>query len=148
MGKSSISFFGVILSAEGVKPDPDKVYCLYNAPAPANQGELKSFLGLCTFMSRFIPNYSDKTAPLRELIKKNVQFKWGESQENAFKVLKTELSCNSVVSYFNPDKPCSLWVDASNFAIGGILLQPDKDGHPRPISYVSRSLTEAEKNIR
>ena len=81
MGKSSISFFGVILSAEGVKPDPDKVDCLYN--------ELKSFLGLCTFMSRFIPNYSDKTA--RELVKKNVQFTWGESQENAFKVLKTEL---------------------------------------------------------
>ena len=99
LGKSSISFFGVILSAEGVKPDPDKVDCLYNAPAPVNQGELKSFLGLCTFMSLFIPNYSDKTAPLRELIKKNVQFKWGESQENAFKVLKTELSCNSVVSY-------------------------------------------------
>ena len=49
-----------------------------------------------------------------------------------------------MVLYFNPEKPCSLWVDARNFVFGGILLQPDKEGHPRPISYVSRSLTEAE----
>ena len=61
LGKSIISFFGIILSAEGVKPDLDKVDCLYNAPALLNQGELKSLLDLCTFMSRFIPNYSEKT---------------------------------------------------------------------------------------
>ena len=128
-----------------MKPDPDKVECLRNAEAPHNQNELKSFLGLCTFMSRFIPNYSEKTAPLRLLIKKNTPFRWTSNQENAFELLKSELTSDSVVAYFDPDRPCTLWVDASNNSVGGILLQPDNNEHLRPVCYISRALSDAEK---
>ena len=86
-----------------------------------------------------------KTAPLRELTKKNSIFKWTEHQEYAFNLLRTELTTESVVSFFDPRKTSTVWVDASNYAVGGILLQPDDDGHPRPVCYVSRALSETEK---
>ena len=108
IGQSSIKFFGVVISNDGIKPDPDKVSCLKNADPPINQGELKSFLGLCTYMSRFIANFSQLTAPLRDLIKKNSVFKWTDQRQLAFEKLKSALTNDSVVSFFNPDKPCKL----------------------------------------
>ena len=145
IGQNSVSFFGIILSADGIHPDPEKVKCLSNANPPTTVSELKSFLGLCTYMSRFIQNYSEKTTPLRELVKKDVKFVWTDRQENAFQLLKSELSSNTVVSFFDPRKPITAWVDASNYAIGGILLQPDDEGHPKPVCYTSRALSETEQ---
>ena len=50
IGKPSISFFGIVVTDQGVKPDPEKVKCLANASAPTSKAELQSFLGLCTFL--------------------------------------------------------------------------------------------------
>ena len=72
--KSSIAFFGVIISADGVKPDPIKIESIQNATPPQNVNELRSFLGLSTYLSRFIDNFSSKTAPLRILLKKDAKF--------------------------------------------------------------------------
>ncbi|XP_057310309.1 uncharacterized protein LOC130648286 [Hydractinia symbiolongicarpus] len=60
-------------------------------------------------------------------------------------MLKSELTSNTVVSFFDPRKPITLWVDASNYAIGGILLQPDDEGHPKPVCYTSRALSQTEQ---
>ena len=106
--------------------------------------EVRSFLGLCTFMSRFIPNFSQKTADLRELLKKDNKFTWEEKHSTAFENLKTELTSDSVLAYYDPTKPCILVTDACNNSIGGILLQKHHTGE-RPVAYVGRSLTDAEK---
>ena len=63
---------------------------LANASAPTSKAELQSFLSLCTFLSRFIPNFYEKTKNLRQLIKKNVPFVWGKKQEKDFQILKQE----------------------------------------------------------
>ena len=69
-----IKFFGVICSADGVRPDPKKTAAISDMPAPKNRQELLSFLGLATYMGVFIPNLSEKTAVLRDLTKKNAIF--------------------------------------------------------------------------
>ena len=88
-------------------------------------------------MSRFIQTFSQITTPLRELTKKNSKFIWTDRQDQAFNLLKKGLISNSIVSFFDPDRPCTVWVDASNFAIGDILLQPDDQGHlvTLPVHY-------------
>ena len=144
IGRSSVSFFGLILSDDGILPYPENVACLSNANAPTTVSELKSFLGLCTYMSRFIQKFSEKPSLLCELTKKNSKFIWTEHREYAFNLLKTELTTESVVSFFEPRKLSTVWVDASNYAVGGILLQPDDDGHPRPVCYI-RALSETEQ---
>ena len=145
MASKSTPFYGVIFCEKGISPDPEKVQSLKNAQAPSNQQELRSFIGMYTYFSRFIVNYSSKTAPLRLLLKNNAKFTWGEAQQNSFDELKNDLTNKTTVAYFNPEKECKLWIDASNYAIGAILLQENNNGQEHPISYISRSLTETEQ---
>ena len=95
-------------------------------------------------MSRFIKNYSEKTAALRILLKKGTRFFWNEEQEKAFHLLKNNLTSESVLGFYDPNKSVELITDASDFAIAGILLQADKNNFKRPIVYISRSLTDRE----
>ena len=48
-----------------------------------------------------------------------------------------------MLAFYDPNKEVQLVIDASNHALGAVLLQHDDD-HLRPICYISRSLTPAE----
>ena len=141
--QDKIKFFGIEISKKGINADPDKIKAVQNAKAPTTISELRSFLGLCTYVSRFIESFSEKTAVLRELLKQNQKFIWTDRHQDAFENLKTELISTNVLAFYDPNKEVQLVTDASNHAIGGILLQ-NVDDHLRPICYISRSLTPAE----
>ena len=74
-GLTEISFFGHVLSKDGLKADKKKVEAIKNMPSPTNKGELESVLGMLNYLSAFAPMLSDMTAPLRELTRKNTVFK-------------------------------------------------------------------------
>ena len=79
--KDSLTFFGLVFSANGVSPDPAKVKAIYDAHPPKSVGEVRSFLGMVTYCAKFIPNFSDVTKPLT---KKDVRFQWKEEHTQAF----------------------------------------------------------------
>jgi len=143
--QTEIKFYGVIIGQDGIKPDPAKIEVLQNAAPPSNVSELRSFLGLCTHLSRFIPDFSTKTAVLRELLKKSIRFKWTETHQQAFELLTRELTSDTVLAMYDPNKRSILVTDASNHALGGILLQKDEDGYERPVHYVGTALRTHEK---
>ena len=87
-------------------------------PHPQNVSELRSFLGMTHYVSRFIPSYSTITAPLRKLTKAGVVWEWTESQQKAFETLKRDLTSDLVVAYFDPRKESTLMVDASPVGLG------------------------------
>lgn len=64
--QSQIEFFGYVLSAEGISPDPAKVQALREAERPSNAEEVRSFLGMAKYSARFIKNFSTLAAPLKE----------------------------------------------------------------------------------
>ena len=72
--KSSINFFGLIFSSDGIYPDPGKVTSLEEADVPKNKDELRSFLGMTNFSSMFIENYSSITSELTKSLHDNA--KW------------------------------------------------------------------------
>jgi hypothetical protein len=137
--QAEISFYGHIFSAEGMKPDPAKVDAIKNANPPGNASEVKSFLGMAQYVSRYIKNYSDITAPLRNLTKQDATWKWEEEEEQALNNVKQALTGDEVMSYFNADKKTEIVVDASPVGLGAILLQEGK-----VLSYASRTLTDPE----
>ena len=63
--QDSISFYGVTLSAEGVKPDPRKIDAIKDLPEPRTESLLQLFLGIVNYLSRFSPNIVKMTCNLR-----------------------------------------------------------------------------------
>ena len=106
---------------------------------PTSVSELRSFLGMTQFVSRYIDAYATITEPLRRLTRKSEIWKWGQQQEGAFKTLKNALSGVGVMAYFDLKKLTEILVDASPFGLGAMLTQ-----HGRVVCYASRALIDME----
>ena len=77
-----------LITQNGILPDPDKVQALSNIPPPQDNAGVKRFLGLVTYLGKFIPKLSAADVPLQALLKENVDFEWSQPQENSFRQLK------------------------------------------------------------
>ncbi|XP_017467975.1 PREDICTED: uncharacterized protein LOC108360273 isoform X2 [Rhagoletis zephyria] len=140
-----LKFLGHILSDDGIAPDPGKIDTISNFRAPESKEEIRSFLSLVTYVSKFIPDMANITEPLRSILKKGSKFTWGPAQQNSFKKLKVLLSDIPKLSYFNPKHKTRLIADASPVALGAVLVQFNPSGDPQIISYSSKSLLDVEK---
>ena len=145
-GQPEIKFMGHLISKDGVKPDPKKVSAIEEAPAPTSPQEVKSFLGMASFYSKFIPNYSTVVEPLLSLTRKNADWDWDEQQKNAFQTIKATIANTTALSIFDNKKDTEIQTDASNTGLGAVLLQKDNDGEMQVIAFASRTLTPAERN--
>ena len=134
-----IMFYGHIFTAEGIKPDPKKVDVIKAMNSPQCASEVKSLLGMAQYVSRFIPDYAKITAPLRNLTKQGVDWRWTKEEQKALDSLKEALAGDKVMTYFDPRKKTEIVVDASPVGLGGLLMQEGK-----VVSYASRSLSEVE----
>ena len=63
-----------------VKVDEQKVKAIREWPTPKNVSEIRSFHGIASFYRRFVRDFSTEASLLNHLVKKNVEFKWGEEQ--------------------------------------------------------------------
>ena len=144
--KSTLEFFGMIFSADGVSPDPKKIEAITHAPRPTTITGVRSLLGMTNYCSKFIVNYASITAPLRDLTKINTPFQWRSTHENAWVKLKEALTSAPVMAYFDTQKCTELTLDASPTGLGAILQQhsPSRDDH-KVIAYASRALSPVEQ---
>uniref|UniRef100_A0A023FPK4 RNA-directed DNA polymerase n=1 Tax=Amblyomma cajennense TaxID=34607 RepID=A0A023FPK4_AMBCJ len=120
-GQRQIKVLGHLVDASGVKPDPDKVRAVHEFPTPRSSSDVRSFLGLCSYFRRFIPNFADTARPLTTLLKKDVPFSWGLYQAHSFTALVAALTAPPVLAHFDPSPPTELRTDASGHGIGAIL---------------------------
>lgn len=143
IGATEVSYFGHVLSAEGVKPDPGKIAAIREMEVPKSRAELETVLGMVNYLAKFAPSLSEINAPMRQLLKQSNEFLWDKQHDAAFQRMKDTLTSEPgpVLIYFDPEKELSLQVDASKYGLGAVLMQEG-----RPISYASRSLTDSEVN--
>jgi len=134
------NYIGHTVSKEGLKPDSKKTEAIKKWLDQKTE-ELQRFLGMITYLAKFIPNLSQTAAPLRTLLEKDVEWHWDNQQEQSFKSLKQLTSETPVLKFFDPTKAVKISVDASSKGMGAVLLQ---DEHP--IAYMSKSLTRTQKN--
>ena len=132
---------GVVLTDKGVKPDPKKQDSLQSMSAPTNKDEVRRFLGVVTYLSRFSEDLSTKSEPLRTLLKKDTVFIWEQNEQKAFDEIKALISIAPLLKYFDPAGTFEVQVDASSQGLGACLMQGGQ-----PIQYASRALTETEKS--
>ena len=77
-------FMGILLSEKGIGPTEERPRSLKEAREPETASEVRSFLGLANYSSRFIPHFATLTEPLRKLTKKDVSFHFGPEQKASF----------------------------------------------------------------
>ena len=84
--------------------------------------------------------------PLHDLVKKEKKWNWTEREENVFKELKERFTKEPVLAAPDTDKKIRMEVDASDYAIGGVLSMECRDGLWRPVAFLSKSLNETKRN--
>ena len=130
--KQEVPYVGRIISSEGLKADPEKVRAMRDMLAPTSKEEVRRFLGPMQYLSKFLPMLAEVEAPLRELTKKEVLFHWDKPQQTAFQQLEN-LCCKApVLAYYDVSKEVIIQYNASNSAVGAVLLQGG-----RPVAYAS-----------
>lgn len=124
--KNRLEFFGFIFSYGGISADPRKVESIKQADKPKDAAEVRSFLGMANYCSRFNSEFATVTEPLRKLTRKDTPWQWGVEQDAALSNLKDSLTSDATMAYFDPNMNTELIVDASPVGLGAILLQKDK----------------------
>jgi len=143
--QESVEFLGHILSTHGLQPSPIKIDAIRSWPTPHNVKTLQQFLGFANYYRRFIPGFAMTAVPLNRLLTKDADFKWGKECQEAFKALRRHLTESPVLRLHDPELPTRIETDSSGFAIGAVLSQKHKDGW-HPVAYLSRSMTDHERN--
>ena len=137
--KSSVKFYGNLLTTTGMQPDPKKVDDIVKLASPTKKQELRSLVGMVTYLNRFIQNTTSLLEPLRKLLKNDIHFSWDETHDHAFERIKAAIRSACNLSYFDKNKPCEIQCDASLKGLGCCLIQDGKT-----VYFASKSLTETE----
>lgn len=149
--KKTITFLGHEISGNGIKPTVDKIQAIMNFRLPKNKSELRSFLGLVTYIGAAVKNLSDRTTSLRQMLKKSARLEWNKHQTDAFNELKTYISSEVMErGFFQEKAETRLYTDASPSALGAVLVQLQLNRESdkleeRVILCISKSLTDTEQ---
>ena len=124
--KSEMPFLGHVVSAAGVRVDPQKVIAVRDWPVFTSVTQVRSFLGLTNYFRKFMQGYASMRVPLTDLTRKHARFVWDEKVQAAFGKIKESLLRAPVLKHPDFSKPFEVVPDASDFGVGAVLLQ---DGH-------------------
>ncbi|WVZ63729.1 hypothetical protein U9M48_013337 [Paspalum notatum var. saurae] len=125
-----VVFLGFVVSADGIQVDEEKVKAIKDWPTP-----------LSWSCKHFVKDFSTLAAPLTNLTKKDVSFKWGHDEDQSFHTLKTKLYEAPLLQLPDFGKTFEIECDASGIGIGGVLLQEGKH-----VAYFSKKLNGPHLN--
>jgi len=141
--KDEVEFLGHIIGAYGIRMDPKKVQAVRDWPTPMNVKGVQSFTAFCNYYRRFIEEYSKEATPLHDLTKKDIQFKWTEREEEAFKKIKELIISEPILIVFDPELEIHMDTDSSDFALGARLYHII-NGRKHPIAFLSKKLSDVK----
>lgn len=140
-----VKFLGHIISEIGIKPNEEKINCIRNFPIPKNKNECESFLGICNFYRRHIPNYATTSLILYDYCKRTENTKWSNDHFRCFDELRQKLSNAALIYHPDFSKKFYIATDASMLAIAGHIYQINENGDYCPVAFYSRVLKKHER---
>lgn len=157
-GATTINFLGFHLSETGIKPLPEKVKCITDFPQPNTLTQLRRFIGMFNFYRCFVPKAAHILAPLIKLLeghqtkkksRSNIrnsteQLQWNMDANESFIAAKKAIADATLLRHPLPGAHLSIWVDASDVAIGGTLSQFSQNNW-EPIAFYSMKLSKSQQ---
>ncbi|CAC5422301.1 unnamed protein product [Mytilus coruscus] len=124
-GVNELEFYGYIFTKDELKPTTDKMKTVKDCKAPESKEAVR--------------------APLRELTKKEMKFKWGKQENEAFKKHKDSITDEKTMTFFDPKRPIIVRTEASyHEGLSAGLFQRTAKGL-QPVHFISRSMIDTEK---
>ncbi|XP_011697582.1 PREDICTED: uncharacterized protein LOC105455741 [Wasmannia auropunctata] len=142
--RDEVPYLGVILSQEGIRPDPEKIKVIQEIPEPRNRLQLQKFVGVCNYYRRFSEKHAKLIHPFRDLLSIKNEWKWTEDHKKAFEQIKQSFLNYVYLKHYIQDRPFYVQTDASDQGICGVLFQKDENDDERIVSLASRTLTQCE----
>lgn len=143
--ESSVDYLGHTIDEQGIHPTKEKLRAIIEAPEPQDLTQLRAYLGLLNYYSKFIPMLSSRLGPMYKLLRKDVEFVWTNECKENFELSKTLICQNQVLVHYDPSKPIVISCDSSSYGVGSVLSHRI-DGIDKPIYFASGTLSNAEKN--
>uniref|UniRef100_A0A803JLC0 Gypsy retrotransposon integrase-like protein 1 n=1 Tax=Xenopus tropicalis TaxID=8364 RepID=A0A803JLC0_XENTR len=137
---SSVPYMGHLLTAEGLRPDPDKVKAILEMPNPENVQAVQRMLGFVNYLSKFLPHLSDVCEPLRRLTDKDSVWVWQSSHDESMEQIKKLVTAQPVLRYYDVNEEVTVQCDASEKGLGATLMQQGQ-----PVAFASRTLSPTEQ---
>ena len=135
--------WAIRLSEKEIGATKERVRTLQETREPETVSEVRSFLGLASYSSRFNTRYATLREPLRNLTRRDIPFHFGPEQKAAFESLKQSMAEAGTLAYFDKIAATKFNADASPVGLRAMLIQ-SQNGVWVPICYASRSLKDCE----
>ena len=100
--QSQVQYLGHMLDSRGLHPTEEKVEAIRKAPEPTNLTQLKAFLGLVNYYSRFLPNLATLLEPMHALLRQSNEWEWSSQCANSFNACKKLLCESQILELFAP----------------------------------------------
>ena len=121
--KRHIQYLRHIVPGEGIMPLREKLLSIKTMLPPKTPKEIKQFLGLIGYYRKFVPRFLDLARQLNALTRKTAEFEWTQKCQESFKLLKTSLMTDPILTYPDPYLPYVLFTYASYYAWACVLTQ-------------------------
>ena len=141
-----IGFLGVVIGPNGIEIKKEKVDRVLSWPKLKNVKDVRKFLGLVNYYRRFIKDFAQVARLMNMLTRKNVKQQWRKEQQKTFNELKEIFTTRPVLAALDLDKEFRIKADTSNYATREILLIKCSNKLQRPIAFISKSLSNTERN--
>jgi hypothetical protein len=143
--QKSVKFLGHVIGNGEVRPDPEKIDALLKFPEPQCRKDLKGFVGLVSWLRKFVPELNRHLSVFRPLQKDRTPWVWTETEAQAIRAVKETMKSITPLMMIREGEPMILAVDASSYGLGAALLQQDADGNERPVFFASRLMNDTER---
>jgi hypothetical protein len=149
VGYAQVPYLGHMVGKGQIRPLEAKVETIRQFPRPETKRQVRGFLGIAGYYSRYIPSFANLVAPITDLTRKTEPRKvnWTQECESAFVKVKQALCSRPVLTLPDYDKGFIVQVDASERGLGAILCQKDQNDIECPVAYASRKLVQREQHL-
>ena len=144
ISEDQVPWWGMMISKDGVAPDPSKIDALKHMTPPRSKEEVKSLFCMLQSNKNFIPRLASKTVNIRILLKKETDFSWNKKCQQEFEDIRKEFTKDILLRHFDPKLKTEIHVDAHQSGLSAILMQLDKNGDKHMVGVASRATTEVE----
>lgn len=143
-GQTKILFLGHVISKEGLRPSPDHLPAISEAPTAKDMPELRSVMRLNFLVQQVLAKLCNSGGTTATVTSHTSRIP--ADCCSSFNKLKTMLLKSPVLSIYDPKLATFITTDASDYGLGAVLTQLRSDNMEHIVAFTSCTLSAAKKN--